>query len=599
LSSVNHTSPADTPRRVALYGRVSTEDQQERETIKAQIDFLRSFVGLYGLNVAGEYLDDGISGTIPLAERPEGRRLLADIEGGFITEVLVYRLDRLGRSLSALLTAHDQLSKHGVTIRSATEPFDTATPIGTFLFQLLGSLAQLERATITERMTIGRNRVAKAGKWTGGPIPLGYDLDRESRLVPSERIVPVFKIAERDVTESEFLAWIFETIANGGSAAGVCASLNAAGVPCSHRYAPNPTRKPNEHVEDKPVSRRKATRIIRTGEGTEVIGSGQWSLSRILDIVHNPMYHTGIHVMNSRTGVVERPAKPLISTDLWERANGQVKRNKARVPANAREFYALHGLIDCAACGRSYTGTASMMGKRRVRRYRCTGSCNGTIAANLRCKSPIILADRLERLIWNDCVWFIEHPEEGIEEAQRQLRERLGQSVNHEEQRRKLIQQIADKETERERIMTLFRRGRASVDDVERQLDAIAQEEGQLRGMLEAIRAQEAIADALEIQVTNATALLTRFRDELAEIERTDDWRRRRTVIESLVVGITIRTTNDGPRRQTIIEPKYAFGNPETRRMSVAESSTSSPGARPWRRPESSWPSGGFTGALV
>ena len=97
MVSVNHNGALDKPKRVALYGRVSTEDQAERQTIQAQVDFLRGFCKLYGLEIADEYLDDGISGAIPLHERPKGPRLLGDAWTLFST-VLVYRLDRLGRS---------------------------------------------------------------------------------------------------------------------------------------------------------------------------------------------------------------------------------------------------------------------------------------------------------------------------------------------------------------------------------------------------------------------------------------------------------------------------------------------------------------------
>jgi len=163
--------------QVALYMRVSSEDQADRGTIDAQRDFLRQFASLYQLPVTDEYADDGVTGTLPLGERPEGRRLLQDAEAGRFGCVLVYRLTRLGRSLKALIEAHDILSRFGVTIRSATEPFDTSTPIGTFLFQLLGSLAQLDRAQVLEQLTRGRDRVARKGKWTEGPVPFGDMVD--------------------------------------------------------------------------------------------------------------------------------------------------------------------------------------------------------------------------------------------------------------------------------------------------------------------------------------------------------------------------------------------------------------------------------------
>src|SRR5829696_10419955 len=94
-------------KRIALYLRVSSEEQRDRETIEIQDEFLDQYRNLYELEVAETYKDDGISGTISLHERPEGRRLLEDAKEGNFQIVLVYRLDRFGRSLLGIVDAHD------------------------------------------------------------------------------------------------------------------------------------------------------------------------------------------------------------------------------------------------------------------------------------------------------------------------------------------------------------------------------------------------------------------------------------------------------------------------------------------------------------
>src|SRR5688500_15526120 len=137
MTSLPQNGHQDKPSRVAIYARVSTEEQAEDKTFDSQLEFLRKYVGLYGLDSAGEYVDAGWSGTIPLGDRPNGRRLIDDARAGHIQQVLVYRLDRLGRSLRGLLDAHAMLDAVGVTIRSATEPFDTESPFGRFMFQFL------------------------------------------------------------------------------------------------------------------------------------------------------------------------------------------------------------------------------------------------------------------------------------------------------------------------------------------------------------------------------------------------------------------------------------------------------------------------------
>jgi site-specific DNA recombinase len=109
MSSTNgYGSPSDIGK-VALYLRVSSDEQRERESIKTQREFFDQYCDLYGLEVTETYADDGVSGTIPLHERPEGRRLLEDARAEKFETLLVYRLDRLGRSLLVIVDAHHRL----------------------------------------------------------------------------------------------------------------------------------------------------------------------------------------------------------------------------------------------------------------------------------------------------------------------------------------------------------------------------------------------------------------------------------------------------------------------------------------------------------
>src|SRR5215218_4600579 len=143
-SSNGHGSSGAT-ERVALLIRVSSEEQREKETIEIQDEFLEQYCDLYELEVADIYKDDGISGTIPLHERPEGRRLLEDAKEGKFQTVLVHKLDRLGRSLLVIVDAHDRLQEASVSLRSPTEPIDTSNPSGRLIFQMLASFAEFER----------------------------------------------------------------------------------------------------------------------------------------------------------------------------------------------------------------------------------------------------------------------------------------------------------------------------------------------------------------------------------------------------------------------------------------------------------------------
>jgi site-specific DNA recombinase len=533
-----------TNQAVAIYARVSTEDQAERETIQNQLGFLRRFVDLHALPFVDEYVDDGISGTVPLADRPEGQRLLIDAEAGRFGSVLVYRIDRLGRSLRALLDAHDTLSGYSVAIRSATEPFDSGTPIGAFLFQLLGSLAELEKSTIAERTGLGRNRVASSGGYTGGPIPLGYDLDEAGRLMLSARNVP-----QLGMTEAEMVADIFARVANGRATVnGECERLTALGIPRQQRY-------PNGRI---------------------LPGSPAWGLSSLRFIIHNPTYK-GAGVVKSRYGQVTRPAPALVDEATWERAQAALLRNRKLSRKNATRTYLLRGLITCSGCGRAYTGATKDLHTRGQRRnYRCTSQCGDAARrqGGQKCPAKILSADWLEDAVWEECRRFIHNPGEALDEARRKLRERMTEATGFEDRRRALLTQLAEKETERERVLTFFRRGTISDDEAERELDAVAREAGQLREMIESLRAQSSLVEAQESFLTDSAALLSRLQDELGEIEATNDLARKREVIERYVRKITVDTRRIGPRKLEADVRVYLRLKPEP--IAVV-------GSAPWR----------------
>jgi site-specific DNA recombinase len=108
------------PERVALYLRVSSEEQKTKETIGTQHEFLEEYCKLYRHEIAKVYKDEAVSGTVPLHERLAGRELLEDAKAGKLDVVLVYKLDRIGRALLVVVDAHDRLMESTVALRSAT-----------------------------------------------------------------------------------------------------------------------------------------------------------------------------------------------------------------------------------------------------------------------------------------------------------------------------------------------------------------------------------------------------------------------------------------------------------------------------------------------
>jgi site-specific DNA recombinase len=130
---------------VAMYLRVSTEEQRERQSIETQRDCGVRFCGFHNLEVQRVYEDDGVSGTVPLENREQGGQILRDARLGRFNELLVYKLDRLGRDTRLILNAVADFEKVGVRVRSMTEDFDTGTAAGRLMLTMLSGFAAHER----------------------------------------------------------------------------------------------------------------------------------------------------------------------------------------------------------------------------------------------------------------------------------------------------------------------------------------------------------------------------------------------------------------------------------------------------------------------
>jgi DNA invertase Pin-like site-specific DNA recombinase len=175
--------------RCAAYTRKSSEEglEQEFNSLDAQREACEAYIASQraeGWTLVPDYYDDGgvSGGTL---ERPALKRLLADIEAGKIDVVVVYKIDRLSRSLMDFARLVEVFDRHKVTFVSVTQSFNTTTSMGRLTLNILLSFAQFEREVIGERI---RDKVAasrKKGIWMGGWAPLGYDV-KDRKLVINE-----------------------------------------------------------------------------------------------------------------------------------------------------------------------------------------------------------------------------------------------------------------------------------------------------------------------------------------------------------------------------------------------------------------------------
>lgn len=206
--------------RCAVYTRKSVSDQFEQEynALEAQRDICAAYVRSQRhrkwVLLDDPYCDDGFSGGTLV--RPALQRLLADIERGFVDVVVIYKIDRLTRSLSDFVRLIDQFEQYGVTFVSVTQAFDTQDSMGRLVLNILLTFAQFEREMLADRIRDKLGAMKRAGRWTGGPPPLGYDIV-DGRLVVNE-------------VEADIVRDIFSRYVALGSYVALHREMQAAGI---------------------------------------------------------------------------------------------------------------------------------------------------------------------------------------------------------------------------------------------------------------------------------------------------------------------------------------------------------------------------------
>ena len=201
--------------RVALYTRVSTEDQaKEGFSLDAQLDRLRFYAKAQGWDVAGEYIDEGHSGRT--TKRPQYARMME--EKARWDTLLVLKMDRIHRNSRNFMGMMDDLRKHGKEFASVTESLDTSTAMGRFVMDIIQRIAQLESDQIGERTFVGMEQKAKVrGGSLGKPAPFGY------RYGPGQALVV-------DPAEKPLVSGAFSRFLGGAAKGDVADWLNKQGA---------------------------------------------------------------------------------------------------------------------------------------------------------------------------------------------------------------------------------------------------------------------------------------------------------------------------------------------------------------------------------
>lgn len=334
--------------KTAIYCRVSTEEQAtEGFSIHAQKDKLTKYASINDWDIVDYYVDDGISGK-NLTERPEVSRLIEDVKKGRIKNVLIYKLDRLTRSVKDLIYLIELFDKNNCTFNSQTEKIDTSNAVGRMFVKIIGIFAEFERENLAERVTFGYEQKTKEGNYTNCNGVFGYDY-----------LVGIGKL-KVNKNEAIYVKKIFNWYLDGESMLKIAKKLKDLNVPTKR--------------------------------------GGHWNQSTIYSILTNPLYIGNVRYGVGRKNGFEVSGKnivPIISLELFNNVSDLMKKRKKfhNKKYSSDDTYYFR-VLRCSLCGGKYHARQQLQSGKKYITYQCNGhnnnSCNAPGFSHIKIENAFI-----------------------------------------------------------------------------------------------------------------------------------------------------------------------------------------------------------------
>lgn len=429
--------------RTAIYTRVSTQEQaDEGFSLDAQLHRLRAYCESQGWTIADIYTDEGISAKD--TDRPELQRMFADIQAGKIDVVLVYKLDRLTRSVHDLYDMLNLFDKHKVGFKSSTEVFDTTTAMGRLFITIVGALAQWERETIGERSRFGQAQMVREGRYFGHTAPYGYEL-RDGLLY----INPI---------ESPVVRLIFDLYLGGNGTSRIVKHLND----------------PSNNV---PHPR----------------GSETWSMKVVMGIVKNEVYAGYVRYGNKTKGkpgkefvLAKSDHEPIVSEDDFDRAQQLVKTRRTAPARSGTGVHPLVGVLRCGLCGGPMIGRTERAGTSgRVNEYH--GYMCNTRRHHRTCDMKMWKQDVVEFAVVEE----IERRTAGMLKEVKNMPVHTGNA----REAKRIESALQNLSARRKKWTDAFNKDHITSEDLGEQLRTITQEENTLKLRLQELSAEQTPAN--------------------------------------------------------------------------------------------------------
>ena len=485
--------------RALLYCRVSSDHQREMGTIESQREALLAYARAQGWEITAVEADDGLTGAIPPWERPGMSRVMEAARRKTVDVIVVYAIDRIARddnNVDFALVRKD-LMKWGVRLATPKGVLNFDRPEDRLNQDILSALASYERHQIKDRTVRGRRAAILKGGRPLADLPLGY------RWVDETRSLAV--VEEEAATVRE----IFRLV--GGEGLGVATAakrLKRLGVQTHRR----------KHGENKHVT----AALVRLVVQRDIYHLGTWEA--------HPTWLPGHRV----------PAEPLVSEELWQRANRVVSANYRRQETIHNQEYLLKGLArcaDCGACFRIHTQHVSTArGRTPYQYYRCNN--NQERINQPRCPSKLVRAEAVDEAVWAQFTRLLTQPGLLRSEIERVLAEEPARQPSAEVGLKELEAQLAALDEARARGYRALVRGLVSEDE----FSTLAAELDAQRAPLRQRRDLLLLARQSEVDRTTRVRAIEAQVAEIAPRLGKLSFEERRALLHDLVESVTVDT---------------------------------------------------------
>ncbi|MDO5516083.1 MAG: recombinase family protein [Clostridium sp.] len=388
---------------IAIYSRKSVFTDKG-ESIENQIELCKTYCSS-SVNCGKDlkyivYEDEGFSGKN--TNRPEFQRMINDIKNKKINTLICYRLDRISRNVADFSSTLELLQKYDVNFISIKERFDTSSPLGRAMIYIASVFAQLERETIAERVRDNMIQLSKSGRWLGGNIPYGFNIDKKT-YINSDFKEKTLSILTPNEEELRIVKFVFSYYIKSRSIREVTRILNANSIIGKHGGHIDITnirrmlRNPLYVISD------KLSHEYLTNRGMNVFGEPNGNGY----ITYNKNKQTAAGSNENEWIAAVSNHKGIISSDEWLKVQAQLDINRKKVPriGTGKNHALLTGILKCKKCDSNMVIKFSGKNKDNVpyEYYVCCGKQNKFLD---KCSTDNVRVDLIDLKIISDLKFY-------------------------------------------------------------------------------------------------------------------------------------------------------------------------------------------------